>query len=87
MAKVKINGTYAGGVWTPPYRVRVTDLVQPGTNRVEIEVVTTWMNRLIGDSRLPEAERRTWAPVNRWKPTDTLQKSGLVGPVCLEAIF
>ena len=57
MAKVKINGTYAGGVWTPPYRVRVTDLVQPGTNRVEIEVVTTWMNRLIGDSGLPEAER------------------------------
>ena len=87
MAKVKINGTYAGGVWTPPYRVRVTDLVQPGTNRVEIEVVTTWMNRLIGDSGLPEAERGTWAPVNRWKPTDTLQKSGLVGPVCLEAIF
>ena len=87
MAKVKINGTYAGGVWTPPYRVKVTDLVQPGTNRVEIEVVTTWMNRLIGDSGLPEAERGTWAPVNRWKPTDTLQKSGLVGPVCLEAIF
>lgn len=87
MAKVKINGTYAGGVWTPPYRVRVTDLVQPGTNRVEIEVVTTWMNRLIGDSGLPETERGTWAPVNRWKPTDTLQKSGLVGPVCLEAIF
>lgn len=84
MAKVKINGTYAGGVWTPPYRVRVTDFVQLGTNRVEIEVVTTWMNRLIGDSGLPEPERGTWAPVNRWKPTDTLQKSGLVGPVCLE---
>ena len=44
--------------WTPPYRVKVTDLVQPGTNRVEIEVVTTWMNRLIGDSGLPRSRTR-----------------------------
>lgn len=86
MAKVKINGLYAGGVWTAPYRVNVTDLVRKGKNKVEIEVVTTWMNRLIGDSGLPESERKTWTPCNSWKPTDTLQKSGLVGPVYIECV-
>lgn len=86
MAKVKINGRYAGGVWTAPYRVNVTDWVRKGKNKVEIEVVTTWMNRLIGDSGLPESERKTWTPCNSWKPADTLQKSGLVGPVYIESV-
>ena len=86
MEKVKINGQYAGGVWTAPYRVNVTNLVRKGKNKVEIEVVTTWMNRLIGDSGLPESERKTWTPCNSWKPTDTLQKSGLVGPVYIESV-
>lgn len=86
MAKVKINDRYAGGVWTAPYRVNVTDWVQKGENKVEIEVVTTWMNRLIGDSSLPESERKTWTPCNSWKPTDTLQKSGLIGPVYIESV-
>ena len=86
MAKVKINGNYAGGVWTAPYRVNVTDFVKKGKNKVEIEVVTTWMNRLIGDSKLPESERKTWTPCNSWKPTDSLQKSGLIGPVIIERI-
>ena len=86
MAKVKINGQYAGGVWTAPYRVNVTDWVRKGKNKVEIEVVTTWMNRLIGDSGLPESERKTWTPCNSWKPADTLQKSGLIGPVYIESV-
>lgn len=84
MAKVKVNGQYAGGVWTPPYRVEVTDLVKTGNNRIEIEVVTTWQNRLIGDSRLPKSERTTWAPVNNWTIRDSLQPSGLIGPVSLD---
>ena len=85
MAKVKVNGQYAGDVWTPPYRVEVTDLLQPGENNVEIEVVTTWQNRLIGDSMLPEEERTTWIPCNNWSGKDALQKSGLIGPVTLES--
>jgi len=86
MAKVRINGQYAGGVWTAPYRVNISEYVKTGVNTVEIEVVTTWLNRLIGDLKLPEKERKTWVAYQPWKATDPLQKSGLIGPVVLEYI-
>lgn len=81
MARVTLNGKPAGGIWTAPYRCDITRLVKQGTNEVTIEVVNTWVNRLIGDQNLPENERTTWCTVNRYKATDPLQPSGLMGPV------
>jgi hypothetical protein len=81
MAKVTINGSFAGGVWTLPYRLDITRLVKEGENELKIEVVNTWMNRLIGDMNLPENQRRTWCPVNQYKADSPLQPSGLFGPV------
>jgi hypothetical protein len=79
-ARVKLNGKDLGVVWCHPWRVEISKAVKPGENQLEIEVVNLWPNRLIGDSGLPEAQRRTRTnmPLNA---KGKLLPSGLLGPV------
>ncbi len=67
MAKVVLNGNDLGITWKPPYHVEATDALKTGENKLEIRVVNTWANRLIGDEKLPlDAEWKDWETLLRW---------------------
>ncbi len=96
IAEVRVNGQPLGVVWTAPWTVDLTGTVKPGDNELEIAVTNVWVNRLIGDSRLPVEKRFTQSNVRLFRPDekyrrfqgfspkDPLMPSGLIGPVRLE---
>jgi len=58
LARVRLNGEELGVVWTPPYRVEITDAVRALDNLLEIEVVNGWVNRLVGDRQAADRDAR-----------------------------
>ncbi|MDR2232640.1 MAG: hypothetical protein LBE56_05880 [Tannerella sp.] len=85
IAAVSLNGKPLSTLWMPPYRLDITDAVQPGSNSLCVEVTGTWFNRLVYDAGLPEAERKTWT-INGPKKEMPLRESGLMGPVILNVL-
>lgn len=80
MASIQLNGEELGITWTRPFRLEMTDALKKGGNHLEIKVVNSWMNRLVGDRELTEEERFTRTNINirdDWE----LKPSGLLGPV------
>jgi hypothetical protein len=89
LAEVSVNGAPAGAVWAPPYRIDVTALLKPGTNRLEIAVTNEFTNRILGDKLLPENKRVLGTAANVRMmfggPKEPLP-SGLLGEVSLKAV-
>jgi hypothetical protein len=83
LASVKLNGKPLGTVWTPPFRVDISEVVKPADNMLEVEVVNFWPNRIIGDQSLPADQRFTRTNVRKLTADTPLMPSGLLGPVTL----
>ena len=67
MARVRINDKDCGIVWKPPYRLDISKAIHSGENKLEIDVVNTWRNRMIGDEYLPEdCDWINWETLKAW---------------------
>lgn len=93
VAKVIINDNPAAITWKNPATVDISSLVKKGSNTIVIEVANRWPNRMIGDYKLPDDQRKVKSNIvtlpTAWHaPLETLpnehyhlQESGLLGPV------
>ena len=84
LARVRLNGQDLGLVWCAPWHVDISRAVKPTGNELELEVVNTWANRIIGDLKLPPEQRLTWTVKPHFKADSPLLPAGLVGPVTLQ---
>jgi hypothetical protein len=93
IATVTLNGEEVGVFWKPPYKADITDFVQKGENKLEVSITNLWINRLIGDEKLPANERKTStnlvneARYDKIRETDAdkyLRISGFLGPVKIQ---
>ncbi len=82
IAEIFVNGKSCGTLWTPPYRIDVTDALARGENTLEIHVANTWANHIKGvhEKQVPSTD--FWTLVPYW-PDVPLQGSGIIGPVTL----
>jgi hypothetical protein len=71
LAEVWVNGQLAGTAWKPPYRVDITTLVKPGSNRLEVKAVNLWVNRLIGDAQPGVTNKITFTQADGKIPAGT----------------
>ena len=51
LCEVRLNGRNLGILWTAPWQLDVTDFLVSKGNRLEVDVVNTWTNRMIGDQQ------------------------------------
>lgn len=92
LAEVRLNGKPLGVVWTAPWCVDISGVLNAKGNLVEILVVNQWPNRMIGDLMLPLEKRIAKATIKGAQSfaqttltsEDSLVPSGLLGPVTIQ---
>lgn len=86
LAIVRLNGQDVRTLWLAPWIVDVTSAARVGENKLEVDVVNAWNNRLVGDLALPVEKRRTFLLKNTISKTAPLLSAGLLGPATLRAV-
>lgn len=82
VARVVINGTDCGIMWTPPFVADVSAAVREGINNLEVHVATPWRNRLIAEAGAPSGE--IFAPMTKvFEESATALPAGLAGTCVL----
>ncbi len=84
VVEVFLNGEKIGTWWQPPFMGDITDFLEDGENKLELQIVNLWPNRIIGDAYLQETDQYTKTNVIKFSRDYTLLPSGLKGPVCLK---
>jgi hypothetical protein len=67
LARVRLNGRDLGTVWCAPWRVEVGTAIKAKGNRLEIEVVNVWVNRILGDEQEPPDVEMVETGNPQWK--------------------
>jgi len=92
--KVRVNGKKAGTLVWQPWRVEITDLLQKGKNRLEVEVIGSCRN-MLGPHHHPQGELFAVSPASfrgqsvwaggeekiQWRPDCCFVPFGITGPV------
>jgi hypothetical protein len=89
-ARVRLNGSELGTLWSSPFQVRVGSALRAGRNRLEVEVTNLAANR-VRDLDRRGIDWKRFHDINivniDYKPFDAstwpLRDSGLLGPVTL----
>lgn len=81
VASVRINGVPCGTAWTAPYEVEVTHALKKGKNTIEIEVVNTWANALLGADEGKAPFDGIWTNARYRMEEKELIPAGLLGPL------
>ena len=94
IATIKLNGKEVGTYWKAPYIADITNHLKEGDNKLEVSVTNLWINRLIGDEKLPPEERKTatnlvnekgrYAKLTTPNSDEYLRYAGLMGPVFIQ---
>lgn len=81
LAEVILNGQSLGTLWKTPFTIDLNEGLKEGQNTLEIKVTNLWVNKLIGDAKLPQEERKTFTTMPFYKGEEPLMSSGLLGPI------
>jgi len=83
IATVYVNGQLCGTAWCPPYQVDISKAVRKGKNDIEIVVVNTWANALLGNDLGTPPFKGIWTNARYRRADKTLLPAGLTGEITI----